>query len=246
MQSCHGGGGGGSMAKSSARSTKRTMPAAAGIGVKMTDKRTRVATSGLAEKAPPPAKTADKNVPGPPDVVDVVAAAAATANVGKSATGDDESADGNDDAAHEPTWTVDNYVRLLRKSLKTECQSHNISNGRDGRDAARSAVTTPGLGEDAVAVLVKRAMTAVQVYTLSMYLEVYIVKQHDGVYSVEYELCDAFRSNFCKSDQNLQKYVVQLIRRGIQTVRPDFSERERERESLQRKPRQGTGNQHFT
>lgn len=159
MQSYHGGG---LKVKSSARSTKRTMPAA-GIGVKMADKRTRVTTSRLAEKAPPPPKTAGKNVPRPPEVVDVVA----TANIGKSATGDDESVDENDDAVHEthePTWTVDNYVRLLRKSLRIECQSH-ILNGSSGRDAVQSAATTPGLGEDAVAELIKQAMTAVQVPT---------------------------------------------------------------------------------
>jgi len=164
MQSYHGGG---LKAKSTARSTKRTMTTA-GIGVKMADKRTRVATSRLAEKAPPPPKTANKNVPKPPEVVDV--AAATTASVGRSATGDDESVNGNDDAvheAHEPTWTVDNYVRLLRKSLKMECQSH-ILNG-SGHDAVQSAVTTTRLGENAVAVLVKQAMTAIQVPTQSTY-----------------------------------------------------------------------------
>jgi len=147
IQSNHGGAG--FKAKSAARSTKRTVFAAAGIAGKRADKRTsRVDEASRPAETRGEPKTSDENVPRE--------VAVAPANVvGKS------SVDGNDAPRQtdEPTWTADNYVRLLQKSLTKECQSHIILNG--SCDAA-----APGLGEDAVAVLVERAMTAVQVPNL--------------------------------------------------------------------------------
>ncbi|XP_003248022.1 tubulin glycylase 3A-like [Acyrthosiphon pisum] len=156
IQSNHGGTG--FKAKSAARLTKGTVSAAAGIAGKRADKRTsRVdeAFRPTERAAPPTPKAFDENVPR-----EVAVAAAAPANVvGKSSvTRDDEAVDDNDAPrqTYESTWTAENYVRLLQKSLTKECQSHIILNS-SCRDAA-----APGLGEDAVAVLVKRAMTAVQ------------------------------------------------------------------------------------
>lgn len=156
IQSNHGGAG--LKAKSAARTTKRTVFAAAGIAGKRADKRTsRVDEASRPAKTP---KTSDENVPR-----EVAVAVAAPENVvGKSSvTGHDESVDGNNAPrqTYESTWTADNYVWLLQKSLTNECQSHIILKGSCCLDAA-----TPGIGEDEVAVLVKRAMTAVQVPNL--------------------------------------------------------------------------------
>jgi len=155
IQSNHGGAG-----FKAKRSTKRTVSTASRIAGKREDRRTRgVESSRHVERAASPtAKTAGENVPRAVEV-----AVAGPANVvGKSVTGDDAPRQ-----TYEPMWTAENYVRLLRRSLTKECQSHIISNG-SCLDALKSAVV-PELGEDAVAALVKRAMTAVQVYLIFLY-----------------------------------------------------------------------------
>jgi len=155
IQSNHGGAG--FKAKRAARSTKRNVSAAAGVAGKRPDNRTsRVdEASRPAERvAPPKPKASDENVPR-----EVAVTVAGPENVvGKpSVTGDDALRQ-----TYEPTWTADNYLRLLQNILTKECQSYIILKGSFSDSAA------PGLGEDAVAVLVKRAMTAVQVPNLYM------------------------------------------------------------------------------
>lgn len=165
IQSDHGGAG-----FKAKRSAKRTVSTASRIAGKRADRRTSgVEAFRRAERAAPPtAKTAGENVPRAVEV-----AVAGPANVvGKSVTGDDESLDGDDAPrqTYEFTWTADNYVRLLRRSLTKECQSYIILNG-SCRDVLKSAAA-PELGEDAVTILVKRAMTAVQVYIIYLYFSI--------------------------------------------------------------------------
>lgn len=149
------------------RSAKRTVSTASKIAGKRADRRTSgVEAFRRAERAT--AKTAGENFP---RAIEVVVAGPANV-VGKSVTGDDESLEGDDAPrqTYESTWTADNYVRLLRRSLTKECQSHIILNS-SCRDVLKSAAA-PELGEDAVAVLVKRAMTAVQVYLIYLYCSI--------------------------------------------------------------------------
>lgn len=133
-----------------ARSIKRTVSVAAG---QRADKRR---AKGEKSPPPPPKSTRKTGVN-----AQRVSAAAALENTGKSAIGDDvdekAAAAVDDGGRREPTMTGDNYVRLLQDSLTRECQSY--FNGCSGNGAQLQAA----LCEDAVAVLVKRALDAVQV-----------------------------------------------------------------------------------
>ncbi|XP_027849820.2 tubulin glycylase 3A-like isoform X1 [Aphis gossypii] len=150
------GGRSGFKTKSSAlRWAKRTV-SASGFTGKMVEKRTRDATFKRVEKSPL-LKTIEKNARRPPGVA-IVAAAPAD----KSSTIDDELVGGNDEPleTYEPTWTVENYMRLLRESLMKECKSHLNDSCRDAM--AQSMTSTSALEKDAVAELVKRATNAIQ------------------------------------------------------------------------------------
>lgn len=151
------GGRGGFKTKSSVfRSAKRTV-SATGFTGKMVDKKMRDAAFKGVEKSPL-LKTIGKNARRSLGVA-IVAAAPAD----KSSTSDDELVGGNDEPleTYEPTWTVENYMRLLRESLMKECKSHLNDSYRDAR--AQSMTSTSELEKDAVAALAKRATNAIQV-----------------------------------------------------------------------------------
>lgn len=167
------------------RFTKRT-ESAAGFAGKMVDKRMRDAAFNRVEKLPL-LKTTEKNVRRPPGVA-IVAAAPAD----KSSTSDEELVGGNDEPleTYKPTWTVENYTRLLRGSLMKECKSHLNDNCRGA--VAQSMTSTSELEKDAVAALVKRATNAIQVpnnfYSYFYEIQLCVNKVH-----LEHVLCDAFK-----------------------------------------------------
>ncbi|XP_026804498.1 tubulin glycylase 3A-like [Rhopalosiphum maidis] len=153
MQSGYGTGGGFKTKIVAARSTKRTVSAAGIAGDKMADKGIRFAAFKRVEKSSS-LKTTDKNARKPRKVT--VVAPANTA--GKSLVGEDDPPL----KANKFTWTVENYMKLLRESLSKECLSHLKNSLRDDAVVRSTTFAAPKLGKYVPETLVKRATDAIQ------------------------------------------------------------------------------------